>query len=300
MSWRSTQTGPQYMAETSLLLSEISKGTVETLYKVNKLIREMKAGASQGLLFPAWGVPLSELCVVTWADASQHNRPDKSSTIGIITAVGPKSVILGEETQLAVVQWKSGKTPRQVLGSNGAEVQAITIGEDQCHHIRMLLAEFSGVLVDKQNVHEVAKMVPGALVMDSRGIYDAMVKNVSALHGLRDSRSGYELTLAVNSGLQSGLQFRWVNGLAQLADGMTKAGGQAKKGMLQFLMQRQHWRLTHDPTFESGRRVRKREMEKKLKEMHELFADRVRELAERQNWPWSEIHEAPPHYSHFS
>jgi hypothetical protein len=34
--------------------------------------------------------------------------------------------------------------------------------------------------------------------MDSRGIYDAMVKNTSPLHGLRDLRSGYELTLSVN------------------------------------------------------------------------------------------------------
>ena len=36
------------------------------------------------------------------------------------------------------------------------------------------------------------------IVYDSRGIYDAMTRNVSPLHGLRDSRAGYELTLAVN------------------------------------------------------------------------------------------------------
>ena len=43
-------------------------------------------------------------------------------------------------------------------------------------------------------VHETARQVPGALVMDSRGIYDAMTRNISSLHGLRDSRAGYELT----------------------------------------------------------------------------------------------------------
>ena len=51
-----------------------------------------------------------------------------------------KEALAGEEVQIAVVQWKSGRTPRQCLGSNGAEVQAITIGEDQNFQIRMMVA----------------------------------------------------------------------------------------------------------------------------------------------------------------
>ena len=87
MPCRATQSGPQFLAETSLRLSEISRGTVETLYKGNKLIQEIKHEAKTGLLFPSWGKPISELCVVAWADASQRNHPDKSSTVGIFTAV---------------------------------------------------------------------------------------------------------------------------------------------------------------------------------------------------------------------
>ena len=34
--------------------------------------------------------------------------------------------------------------------------------------------------------------------MDPRGVYDAATRNLSMLHGLRSSRAGYELTLAVN------------------------------------------------------------------------------------------------------
>ena len=37
ISWKSTQSAPQFLEETGLL-SEINKGTVETLYKVNKLV----------------------------------------------------------------------------------------------------------------------------------------------------------------------------------------------------------------------------------------------------------------------
>eukprot|EP00435_Cladocopium_sp_Y103_P048004 s1476_g14.t1 len=54
------------------------------------------------------------------------------------------------------------------------------------------------------------------------------------LHGLRDSRAGYELTLAVAQAQKAKSQFRWECGLAQLADSLTKCNG--RKAILQFLL----------------------------------------------------------------
>ena len=128
---------------------------------------------------------------MVWADASNSNRPDKSSTI----------------------QWRSSKTPRQVLGSNGAEVQAITEGEDTCFRLRALLAEVNGVKIERRGLYEMVRNhTKGALVMDSKGIYDAMVRNASALHGLRSGRGGYELTLAVGQAREIDTALRWVSG----------------------------------------------------------------------------------------
>ena len=297
ISWRSTQSAPQFLAETSLLLSEVNKGTIESLHKVNKLVREMRREAGQGLIFPTgWQFKdITYLCAITWADASQRNRPDKSSTVGIITGITVKEALGGAETQVAVVQWKSGKKPRQCLGSNGAEAQSITIGEDQNYQIRAMMAEFGGLEMKRAELHSTVRRVPGALVMDSRGIYDAMTRNLSALHGLRDSRAGYELTLAVNQALKAGTELRWVNGLAQLGDSLTKSG--ARKTILQFLSQRQHWRLTHDDKFEAGRKVHKKIMEQRLREAQNLFVEKLRGLAEKFNWPWDAdqpVPEYPP------
>ena len=283
-SWRATQSAPQFLADTSLLLSELSRGTVYTMHKVNKLVREMKRNATQKLMFPTWpDITLEDLSVITWADASNHNRADKSSSIGIVSGIAPKSFLSGEEAQVAIVQWKSGKTPRQCLGSNGAEVQAITIGEDQNYQIRALLYEVSGRDLDRQKMHQQVATVPGALVMDSRGIYDAATRNLSALH---ESRAGYELTLAVIQAVKAMTVFRWVCGLAQLADSLTKFAD--RKNFLQFLAQRQYWRLVDDQTFTAGRKLTKRALEQKLKEEESYFVDAVRELAERNNWPWIE------------
>ena len=109
-SWRATQSAPQFLADTSLLLLEINKSTVNTLYKTNKLIREMKREAGQSLLFPSWGIAMEDIAVITWADAN-HNRPDRSSTLGIITGAAPRQFFPGEACQVAVLQWKSGKAP---------------------------------------------------------------------------------------------------------------------------------------------------------------------------------------------
>ena len=56
ISWRSTQTAPEFLAESSLLLSEIGKATIGTLHKVNKLVREMRRRAGQTLFFKH-GIP---------------------------------------------------------------------------------------------------------------------------------------------------------------------------------------------------------------------------------------------------
>ena len=285
LAWRSSQSSPQYQADVGLLLSEVPYATVSTLEKANKLVREVKR-VRQSLLFPSWGKPWQELAVVVWADASNSNRPDKSSTMGIVAGVAPATILNGEEEAVALLSWKSSKTPRQCLGSNGAEVQAITEGEDACFRLRALLAEMNGEKVTRKGLYSmVASKTQGALVMDSRGIFDAMTKNSSALHGLRSGRAGYELTLAVSQALQIQTALRWVNGLAQLADCLTK-GGAAKNMMLRFFTEGQLWRLIHDDKFVAGKKLKKLELEKQLKADQDAFVQAIEEMAKKQRWPW--------------
>ena len=285
MAWRSSQTSPQFQADIGLLLSEIPYATVDTLVRANKLVREMKR-TPQSLLFPHWGVPWDQLAIVVWADASNSNRPDRSSTMGIVAGCAPVGILSGEKHAVALIQWRSSKTPRQCLGSNGAEVQSITEGEDLCFRLRALLAEVNGESLTRQNLTEVVReKTSGALIMDSKGIYDSMTRNVSALHGLKSGRAGYELTIAVSQALDIQTMLRWVNGETQLADALTK-GGAARKMMMQFFAGGQKWQLVHDPDFVAGKKVKKRALEEKLKEMQSLFVAAVQKAAEMYRWPF--------------
>ena len=156
-AWRASQTSPQFSADTGLLLSELPYATVDTIVRANKLVREMRREAAQSLVFPSWQVDWRELAVVGWADASQKNRADSSSTMGMLIGLAPKGILNGEEHQVALLSWKSSKTPRQVLGSNGAEVQAVTETEDQVFRVRALLIEIFGVCFERGDLDEKVK-----------------------------------------------------------------------------------------------------------------------------------------------
>ena len=133
--------------------------------------------------------------------------------------------------------------------------------------IRGLFYELCGHQLERKELHRQIASVPGAVVMDSKGIYDASTRNLSSLHGLRDSRAGYELTLAVIQAQKAGPLFRWVCGLAQLADTLTKY---------------------NDETFTAGRKVHKKALERKLREDQDFFVAAVKEMAEKSGWPWIE------------
>ena len=287
MSWKASQTGPHYAADVGLLLSSVPTATIDTLIWANKMAREMKRDSQQSICFPSWGIPWEDLAVVTWADASQKNRPDRSSTLGLFTGVGPKEILFGEEASIAIVNWRSAKTPRQCLGSNGAEVQAITEGEDVTFKVRAMLLEFHGIDFTRKTIYEkVRQHTKGALVMDSRGVFDAATRNMSALHGLRSSRAGYELTLAVGQARSVDTEFRWVNGLAQLADALTKSN--SRKILLQLFGNGQRWRLIFDPKFLAGKKVRKKELLEAIRKQQEVFICSIRDLALANRWPWDD------------
>ena len=112
-----------------------------------------------------------------------------------------------------------------------------------------------------------------------------MTRNVSALHGLRSARAGYELTLSVSDALAVRTQLRWVNGEAQLADALTK-GSLARKMMMKFFADDQRWQMVHDPDFVAGKKIKKRTLEQQMEQNQSAFVAWIRQLAVENRWPW--------------
>ena len=110
------------------------------------------------------------------------------------------------------------------------------------------------------------------------------MRNLSSLHGLRSSRAGYELTIAVQQAVQIGTQLRWVNGLAMLAVGMTKTN--CKKGLLSIFVNKQRWRVVHDDSFTAGRKVHKAALQKQLMEKQASFVSLLKDFTLKSKLPW--------------
>ena len=49
----------------------------------------------------------------------------------------------------------------------------------------------------------------------------------------------------------------------------------------------QRWKLVHDPNFESNRKVRKKELEKIIREHEDAFFAAIEQLAEQSCWPFT-------------
>ena len=72
--------------------------------------------------------------------------------------------------------------------------------------------------------------------------------------------------------------------------------------LLQFFSERQKWRLVHDPKFEAGRKVHKRILEQKIREMKAnevAFISTLKKLANKFNWPW-DAEEPPARYDPYT
>ena len=133
-----------------------------------------------------------------------------------------KTFLEQAESPISVISWHSGKLARVARSSNSAELQAAADAEGQLNYIRLSLKELVRETIPLQRWQEAAAQVPGALVLDSRGVYDALGRSESACLGLKDKRSGLEALSLKRS-------------LVETRCGLA-------------------WRLVYDPSFTSARK----------------------------------------------
>ena len=76
--------------------------------------------------------------------------------------------------------------------SSAAETQAAADGEDGAVYINLCLKEVLFGQLDLQNWQSEARRIPAALVVDCRGVYDALARSSSSCLALKDRKSGLE------------------------------------------------------------------------------------------------------------
>ena len=91
-----------------------------------------------------------------------------------------------KESNMSLVSWHSSRLRRVARSSSAAETQAAAGGDDEAVYIRLCLKEVLFRQLDLQNWQSEARPIPAALVVDCRGVYDALARSSSSCLGLRD------------------------------------------------------------------------------------------------------------------
>ena len=247
LMWLATQVVPQLQAPLSLLLGYLGVATVSTLLEENKLARRALVWAQT----PLRTLVHEEMSVIGWSDASWACRRDGSSQGGYIIGVANKTFLEQSESPISVISWHNGKLARVARSSNSAELEAAADPEGELSYIRLSLRELLGETIPLQRWQEAAALIPSVLVLDYRGVYDALARSESACLGLKDKRSGLEALSLKRSLVETQCGLRWTHSAAQLADCMTKRDEEAQKPFELLKRRGWKWRLVYDPSFTS-------------------------------------------------
>ncbi len=249
LSWHAGQLAMDLSAPTGLLLSKVNCGTVVDLIETNKVLR--KAKQKKNVTMKIHKLPHQEILVATWADAAHANRPDGSSTKGVLIGCASSKLLDGSLEVVNPIFWHSAKISRTCRSSAAAETSSAVDGEDQMYSIRFQLSEFKGVIGNLWKSNDTVKETPGVLVSDSKNLYDRLSQTVLTLKGA-EKRSDIE-TLCLKEAMDfADVSVRWVNGDSQLANSLTKDS--EPQQLMLFNSRNGRWKIVYDDECISGRK----------------------------------------------
>ena len=116
--------------------------------------------------------------MIGWGDAALQNRIDGGSTKGLLFTFSPVKALQGEESLMSVISWRSGRIDRVCHSATCAETRAIVELEDELFAPRYQWSEMLGNSAEENSPDEMARLVPGACVTDSKDLCDKMQHTV--------------------------------------------------------------------------------------------------------------------------
>ena len=195
-------------------------------------------------------------------DQAHNNRPDGSSTGGLINFLGGPELLDGSPGRLVMVSWRTWKLRRVAISSNDAEIQAMVEAEDVNFRTRLLWAELNGAGAEKgldllAFAEQEVSAVPGVVATDSKGGFDAVTLQEGPYLGLSNVRSAIQAFQLKQSFADTKAWLIWLASDWLLADALTKKIQECRKSLLQF-MRTGVWMLQYNPGFETSARKNKR------------------------------------------
>ena len=245
LSWHAQQVAPHISAEVGLLLSEVSESTADTIIRTKKLVYATRTRKDHKIIIHSFPETV-ELGLFMWSDAAGQNRRDGSRTQGLFLGMSPVGLLEGNMEKVTPIAWHANKIDR--AGQSPGAVN----GEDLLCHARFQWGEILGPGTNIFEKDETVNRIVGALISDSRNVYDKLKTEELATKGA-ERRTAFELLCKKYAQRRNGVIVRWVHSEAQMGNALTKAG--AKEIELYYQLNGQ-WRIVSDDQMRSARKRR--------------------------------------------
>ena len=256
LNWLATQSMIQLLAPLSLI--DTSKtATGQSVKDVNRLVRQAHCKASEKLHHPVVSNPV----FVSFADASWANRTNFGSQCGYLCVGTERSLLDGSAALCCPISWHSRRCPRVARSSGSAETQAATQAQEETEFIRLLCLEIAQGGYDDTTFDQEISKVGGCVIIDAKGVFDAIHRSESAALSMQDERSAVEgLALREAIGRTRSL-LRWCHSEANVAGALTKTDNRAHELLRKFLQSRV-WRIVWDPECTSSKKLKQQKKRK--------------------------------------
>ena len=198
---------------------------VADLLQLKKFVGQARRGADFRMKY--WSdINIRDGVVVHLADSGHANgTPDRGHTRyrsvgGYFILIAEKGILEGEESRCNILSFHSGVTKRVCRSTLAAEASHLAEAVEAGDWIIVLLEEALSGEVDLKNWQEVIERRQRVYVTDARSVYDYLQKDATSTS--TDKRMAIEGALLRETVRRHGASVRWIDGMQNIADVLTK------------------------------------------------------------------------------
>ena len=205
---------------------------------------------------------------------------------GYFILLAKKEILDGKEARCNIVSFHSGLTKRVCRSTLAAEASHLAEAVEAGDWVSVLLEEALTGCVDPKNWQDVVHRRSRVYVTDAKSVYDYLQKDGTSTS--TDKRMAIEGALLRETVRQPNASVRWIDGMQNIADVLTKAGARKdvlrkylRDGYLSLTQTEENKRLKEAKRAERSRRnVKKRgvDEQRRAKELQERRARRALEV----------------------
>ena len=227
LGWLSRQLRCDLAFENGCIQRAKADPCVADLVRLKSYIGMARRGADFRLRY--WSdVDVRNGVIIHLADSGHANgTPEKDSVLryrsigGYFVLLADPQVLEGKEGRCNIISYHSSLTKRVCRSTLAAEASHLAEAVEAGDWIAVLLEEALTGDLDLRNWSEVVERRQRVYVTDARSVYDYLAKDASSTS--TDKRMAIEGALLRETVKRPGASVRWIDGMQNIADVLTKA-----------------------------------------------------------------------------